>query len=245
MIHKILVSQPKPSTPKSPYYALAEKYKVEFVFKPFFTTESITTRQFRDQKVEILDHTAIVLTSRTAADFFFKMVGELRLTMPDTMKYFCSSEAVATYLQRYIQYRKRKIFFAENGQAAELETLIIKHPKERYFVPATEEIHKEELLNAMDAKGIKYTRSVLYRKVNNSFTPEEIAAFDLLVFFSPNGIQSLFDNSPGYVQGDQLISCFGEGTSRSAEAAGLKLAVSAPSPQFPSMAAAIESLLKK
>lgn len=242
-IQKILVSQPQPTAPKSPYFTLAEKYRLELDFKPFFITESVSAREFRDQKVEILDHTAIVLTSRSAVDFFFKMVGELRLTMPDGMKYFCGSEVVATYLQKYIVYRKRKIFFAEKGQTSELVHLILKHPKEKYFVPATEESHKDELLQAMDGKKIQYTRSVLYRKINQTFTKEEIGAYDMLVFFSPNGIDSLFENVPDYTQGDQLIGCFGDGTAKAIESRGLTLAVSAPSPEYPSMAAAIESLL--
>ncbi len=245
MIQKILVSQPQPTTPKSPYFTLAEKYNVQFEFKPFFVTEPITARQFRDQKVDILDHTAIVLTSRTAADYFFKMVGELRLSMPDTMKYFCSSEAVATYLQKYIVYRKRKIFFAETGQPGELEQLILKHPKEKYFVPATEERHKEELLQAMEDKRITYTRSILYKKVNQAFTKEEVESYDLIVFFSPNGIASLRENVPDYAQKQQHIACFGDGTAKAVEAAGLKLSVMAPTPEFPSMVAAIESLLSK
>lgn len=242
-IQKILVSQPQPTVPKSPYFTLAEKYQLELDFKPFFTTESVSAREFRDQKVEILDHTAIVLTSRTAVDFFFKMVGELRLTMPDTMKYFCGSEVVATYLQKYIVYRKRKIFFAEKGQTGELAQIILKHPKEKYFVPATEESHKDELLQAMESKNIAYTRSVLYRKINQTFTKEEIESYDMLVFFSPNGIDSLIENVPDYAQGEQLIGCFGDGTAKAVEAKGLKSAVAAPSPMFPSMAAAIESLL--
>ncbi len=242
-IKKILVSQPEPADPKSPYYSLAEKYGVEFTFKPFFKIEPVTAREFRDQKIDILSHSAIVMPSRTAVDHFFRMVQELRITMPDEMKYFCGSEAVAAYLQKYIVYRKRKIFFAPNGKSDELVQLVLKHPKEKYFVSVAEGF-KEDLFEAMDAKKISYSRTMLYRMVSQHFDSKEIRSFDLIVFFSPNGIASLYENVPNYKQGAQLLACFGKGTEKAMEEAGLTVAVAAPSPTFPSMVAAIESLLQ-
>lgn len=241
-IKRILVSQPRPADNKSPYYTLAQKYDLEITFKPFFKIEPVSVREFRDQKIEILDHTAIVLPSRTAVDHFFRMVRELRLTIPDEMKYFCSSEAVAVYLQKYITYRKRKIFFAPSGHSSELVQLVMKHPKESYFVSVAEGF-KEDLFEAMEAKKVKYSRTMLYRTVSQPFEKEEITSFDLLVFFSPNGISSLYKNVPDYEQGEQLIACFGSSTQKALEEEGLRIAVAAPTEKYPSMVAAIESLL--
>ena len=242
-IKRILVSQPEPTDPKSPYHQMSERYGLSLTFKPFFTIEPVTVREFRDQKINILDHTAIILSSRTVADHFFRMIHELRITMPDDMKYFCASEAVAVYLQKYITYRKRKIFSAPNGKSDELIQLVLKHPKENYFVPINEGF-KEDLFNALESKKIRYTRSILYRTKYQSFSPEEIASYDLLVFFSPNGVASLKSNIPDYEQGEQLISCFGKGTKKALEEENLKIAVAAPTPEYPSMIAAIESLLQ-
>ena len=243
-IQKILVSQPEPTNAKSPYFSLAENYHVSFDFKPFFRIEPVSVRDFRDQKINILDHTAIVLSSRTAVDHFFRLVKELRMTMPDDMKYFCSSEAVATYLQKYIVYRKRKIFFAPNGQSSELIQLIIKHPKECYFIPTTEG-HKGDMVLAMEAKGIKHTTTIIYTTVYRPFDEQEISSYDMIVFFSPNGLAALQNNIPDYKQGNQLIASFGHKTTKALEEAGLKISVAAPSDEFHSMPAAIESLLSK
>lgn len=243
-IKKLLVSQPAPSTGKSPYLNLSQQYDFEVVFKPFFSLQTVSTREFRDKKINILEHTAIIFTSRTAIDHFFRLCKELRLTMPDDMKYFCNSPAVASYLQKYIVYRKRKVFFAANGQLSEFHTILLKHNKERYLIPGIEGL-KESLVQVLDSKKIQYTTCVIYRSVPNPFSKEEIDSYDMIIFFSPNGVESLKANYPDYKQNDQKLACFGQATAKCLEAIGAELTVFAPSPEFPSMTAAVEDYLKK
>ena len=186
-IKKVLVSQPKPTSDKSPYYDIAEKYGVEIDFRPFIKVESLSAKEFRQQKVSILDHTAIVFTSRHAIDHFFTLCAELRVTIPETMKYFCTSEQIALYIQKYVQYRKRKVFFGATGKFNDLIPSIVKHNTEKYFVPMSD-VHTDEIKNALDAKKIQHTEAVMYRTVSNDFTPEEKFDYDMLLFFSPAGI---------------------------------------------------------
>lgn len=243
-IKRILVSQPAPVTGKSPYITLSEQYGFEVDFKPFFSIQTLGTREFRDQKVNILDHTAIIFTSRTAIDHFFKLTQELRLTMPEDMKYFCHSAAIASYLQKYIVYRKRKVFYHESGQAAQFHALLLKHNKETYFIPGIEGL-KEDIVAVLDSKKIPYSTSAIYRSVPNGFTKEEIDGYDLLIFFSPNGVTSLRSNYPEYKQNKQLLACFGEATASALRENGLEVNIEAPSPEFPSMTAALEHYIKK
>lgn len=243
-IKKLLVSQPAPSNGKSPYFNLADQYKFEVDFKQFFSIQTVSTREFRDQKVSILDHTAIIFTSRTAIDHFFHLCEELRITMPDDMKYFCSSSAVATYLQKYIVYRKRKVFFAENGQPQEMHKILLKHNKENYLIPGIEGL-KEDIVQVLDSKNIKHTTIAIYRSVPNEFSKEEIDAYDMIIFFSPNGVASLKKNYPDYKGGKQKLACFGEPTAEAIKELGAEVAVFAPTEEFPSMTAAVEDYLKK
>jgi len=243
-IKKLLVSQPKPATEKSPYFDIAEKYGLEINFRPFFTVEALTSKEFRQQKISILDHTAVIFTSRHAINHFFHLCEELRVVVPETMKYFCITEAIAVYLQKYIVYRKRKIFFGQTGKVEDLVTIITKHPKETYLVPVSD-VHKEDLLSLLEAKKINYTKAVMYRTVSNDFTADEKFDYDMLVFFSPSGIASLFKNFPNFDQKDIKIGCFGPTTAKAVTDAGLRLDVQAPTMEAPSMAAALELYLKK
>ena len=243
-IKKVLVSQPKPASEKSPYFDIAEKYGVEINFRPFIKVEPISAKEFRQQKISILDHTAVIFTARTAIDHFFHLCEELRVTIPETMKYFCMTEAIAVYLQKYIVYRKRKIFFGQTGKAEDLVAIIAKHAKEKYLVPLSD-VHKEDLLLMLEAKKINFTRAVMYRTVSNDFTAEEEFDYDMLVFFSPSGISSLLKNFPDFKQDDIKIGCFGPTTAKAVKEAGLRLDVEAPTAEAPSMTAALDLYLKK
>ena len=241
-IKKVLVSQPKPASDKSPYYDIAEKYGVEIDFRPFIKVESLSAKEFRQQKVSILDHTAIVFTSRHAIDHFFTLCGEMRVTIPETMKYFCTSEQVALYIQKYVQYRKRKVFFGATGKFNDLLPSIVKHNSEKYFVPMSD-VHTDEIKDALDAKKIQHTEAVMYRTVSNDFTPEEKFDYDMLLFFSPAGIQSLLKNFPEFDQKNIAIGCFGPATAKAVKDAGLRLDLEAPTVEAPSMTAALDKFI--
>lgn len=242
-IKKILVSQPKPSSDKSPYYDIASKYGVEIVFRPFIKVESVSAKEFRQQKVSILDHTAVVFTSRHAIDHFFHLCGELRVTIPETMKYFCVTESVALYIQKYVQYRKRKVFFGATGKIEDLLPSMIKHKGEKYLVPMSD-VHTDETKTLLDKAKLQYTETVMYRTVSNDFTPEEKFDYDMLIFFTPAGVAALKKNFPDFQQGDIAIGCFGPATAKAARDAGLRLDVEAPTAEAPSMTGALELFLK-
>ena len=241
-IKKVLVSQPKPSSDKSPYFDIAEKYGVEIVFRPFIKVEGVSAKEFRQQKVSILDHTAVVFTSRHAIDHFFTLCTELRVTIPETMKYFCTSEQIALYIQKYVQYRKRKVFFGATGKFADLMPSIVKHNSEKYLVPLSD-VHTDEIKNALDAKKIQHSEAVMYRTVSNDFTPEEKFDYDMLLFFSPAGIQSLLKNFPEFDQKEIAIGCFGPATAKAVKDAGLRLDLEAPTVEAPSMTAALDKFI--
>ena len=191
-----------------------------------------------------MDHTAVVFTARTAIDHFFHLCEELRVAIPETMKYFCMTEAIAVYLQKYIIYRKRKIFYGQNGKMDDLVTIITKHPKETYLIPVSD-VHKDDLISVLETKKINFKTAIMYRTVSNDFTPEEKFDYDMLVFFSPSGIASLLKNFPNFEQQDIKIGCFGPTTAKAVKDAGLRLDVEAPSTEAPSMTAALELYLKK
>ncbi|MBQ8593556.1 MAG: uroporphyrinogen-III synthase [Bacteroidaceae bacterium] len=243
-VKRILISQPKPASEKSPYYDIAQKYGIELVFRPFIKIESLSTKEFRQQKVSILDHTAIIFTSRHAIDHFFQLCADLRVTIPETMKYFFISESIALYLQKYVQYRKRKIFFGNSGKLDDLAQCIGKHKNEKYFVPLSD-VHTDEIKNMLDKLKVQHSEAVMYRTVSNDFTPEEKLDYDMLVFFSPSGIASLQKNFPDFEQGDIVIASFGPTTAKAVRDANLRLDIEAPSVQAPSMAAAIDLYLKE
>lgn len=244
-IKKILVSQPKPSSDKSPYFDIAARHGVEMVFRPFIKVEGLSAREFRQQKINITDFSAVIFTARTAIDHFFRLCEEMRLSIPDTMKYFCTTESIALYLQKYIVYRKRKIFHGETGKLADMLPSLTKHNKET-FLYAVSDVHKNDTnAEMLDKAKINYTKAVMYRTVSNDFTPDEPFDYDMLLFFSPAGIDSLLKNFPEFQQGDIQLGCFGASTAKAIEEAGLRLDLSAPSPKAPSITAALDLFLKE
>jgi uroporphyrinogen-III synthase len=242
-IRKILVSQPDPKTEKSPYHDIAEKFGVEIVFRPFIKIEAVNAKDFRAQKINILDHSAVVFTAKTAIDHFFRMSGEMRVQIPETMKYFCVTEAIAVYLQKYIVFRKRKIFFPASGRIEDMVTSIGKHNKETYLVPLSD-VHRDDLAKMLNDKKIKYNKAIMYRTVSNDFAADEPLDYDVLLFFSPSGISSLMKNFPDFEQKNIVIGTFGPTTTKAAIDAGLRVDITAPSPSMPSMTAALEQFLK-
>lgn len=243
-IKKVLVSQPKPASEKSPYFDIAEKYGVNIEFRPFIKVEGLSPKEFRQQKISIPEYTAVIFTARTAIDHFFKLCEGLRVTIPDTMKYFCVTESVALYLQKYIVYRKRKIFFGNSGKLDDLIPSLVKHSDEKYLFPVSD-VHNEEHTALLDKNKINYTKAIMYRTVSNDFTPDEKFDYDMLVFFSPSGINSLLKNFPNFDQKEIKIGCFGPTTAKAVRDAGLRLDVKAPRPEAPSMTAALELYFKE
>ena len=244
MIKKILVSQPKPSSDKSPYYDIAEKFGVELVFRPFIKVEGMTAKEFRTQKVNILDYTAVVFTSRHAIDHFFTLAKELRVAIPEDMKYFCVTETISLYIQKYVQYRKRKVFFGTTGKIDDLIPTMVKHKQEKYLIPMSD-VHNDSVSKMLDSKKLLHQECVMYRTVSNDFTPEEVKSFDydMLVFFSPSGIESLTKNFPDFKQGEIAIATFGPATAKAVKDAGLRLDLEAPSEKYPSMTSALQHFL--
>lgn len=217
---------------------------MEIDFRPFIKVESVTPKEFRQQKVSILDHTAIVFTSRHAIDHFFNLCTELRVTIPETMKYFCTSETVSLYIQKYVQYRKRKVFFGKTGKFIDLLPIIVKHPAEKYFIPMSD-VHNDEIKDLLDQSKIQHTEAVMYRTVSNDFTADEKFDYDMLVFFSPAGIQALKKNFPDFEQKEIAIGSFGPTTAKAVKDAGLRLDLEAPSAEAPSMPAALDMFIAK
>ncbi len=242
-IKTILVSQPKPEGEKSPYFDLAEKYKLKIDFRPFIHVEGVSVQEFRTQKIDFKEHTAVILTSKTAVDHFFRIAEEIRFEVPDTMKYFCISEAVALYLQKYVTYRKRKIFFGKQT-IEDLVEPIKKHKGEKFLLPCTDILRDKIPLTLEEAK-IPFTKAMLYRTVASDLSDLEDVYYDMLVFFSPGGIESLFKNFPDFKQNNTLIAAFGPTTANAVVKNNLRLDVHAPMPNAPSMTAAIENFIKE
>ncbi len=243
-VNKILVSQPKPSNDKSPYFEIADKYQIELQFRQLIKVERVSLKEFRQQRIGILDFTGIVMTSRTAVDNFFSLCEELKITMPETMKYFCISETVALYLQKYIVYRKRKIFFSQTGKIEGLNNAFTKHSKEKLLFPVPEE-HNAEVTKFLTEKKLNFTESVMYRTISNDFEPGETVNTDMIIFFSPIGVNALKKNFSNFQQGDMAIGCFGASTAKTIEEEGLRLDCFAPQPEYPSMTAALDAFLEE
>ena len=243
-IKKVLVSQPKPASEKSPYYDIAEKYGVKIDFRPFIKVESVSAKEVRQQKVTLTDFTAVLFTSRHAIDHFFHLASEMRITIPETMKYFCVTEQIALYIQKYVQYRKRKIFFGATGKVDDLIPSILKHKTENFLVPVSD-VHNDDLKNLLDKNKIQHQEVVMYRTVSNDFTPEEEFDYDMLVFFSPAGVASLKKNFPDFDQSEIKIGTFGTTTAQAVRDAGLRLDLEAPTVKAPSMTAALEMFIKE
>ena len=236
------MSQPKPTSEKSPYYDIAEKHGVEIVFRPFIKVESLTPKDFRQQKISILEHTAIVFNSRHAIDHFFNLCSELRVTIPETMKYFCVSETISLYIQKYTQYRKRKIFFGPSGKFEDLVPIMMRHKAEKYFVPMSD-VHNDDIKKALDQCKLQHHEAVMYRSVSNDFAKDEAFDYDMLIFFSPAGVASLQKNFPDFKQGDMKIGTFGATTAQAVRDAGLRLDLEAPTAKAPSMTAALDMFI--
>lgn len=240
-IKTILVSQPEPKNDKSPYAELAEKKGLKIDFRPFIEVKGVSVKDFRQERVDILAHTGVIFTSRTAVDNYFRISEEMRLTIPDTMKYFCISEATAYYLQKYIVYRKRKIFYG-NGTFADLMEVIKKHKDEKFLVPLSD-THKEEIPKKLEQAKIKYTKTIMYRTVSANLSDLADVNYDMLVFYSPSGIKSLFENFPDFKQNNTQIATFGPKTAKAVKDVGLKVNVKAPTKEAPSMTMAIEQFI--
>lgn len=222
MIKKILVSQPAPSSEKSPYFDLEKRLDIQFTFKPFIKVEGLSVREFRDQRVNILDHTAVVFNSLNAIDHFFTLAKDLRIALPEDMKYFGISEKIILYIQKYVQYRKRKVFFGTSGRWPELITVMAKHKTEKYLIPLSD-VHTGEVATMLDAKKLKHTECTMYRTVATEFEPDEYKNYDMILLFTPAGVMSLKQNFPNFEQGDIRLACFGDATAKAIEDAGLRV----------------------
>ena len=237
------MSQPKPEGEKSPYFDLATKYKLKIDFRPFIMVESVDAKDFRSQRVNLSEQTAIILTSKVAVDHFFRIAKETRFEVPDTMKYFCISEAIALYLQKYVSYRKRKIFYGKQT-ILELTELMKKHKGEKYLLPCTD-ILRDNIPSTLEEQGIPFSKVILYRTVASDLSDLEDVYYDILVFFSPGGIKSLFVNFPDFKQNNTAIAAFGPTTASAVINHDLRLDVHAPHPKAPSMVAALELFIKE
>jgi|TARA_B100000795_G_C22806559_1_gene445295 uroporphyrinogen-III synthase len=242
VIKSILVSQPKPENNKSPYFDLAEKHDLKVDFKSFIHVDGVDSKEFRTQKINLSEFSAVILTSRNAIDHFFRICKETRHTVPDTLKYFCVSEAIALYLQKYVAYRKRKIFHGRQ-RFTELMDLIKKHNKETFLLPSSD-ILKAVIPEQLEEASINYTRAIIYRTVVSDLSDLKNVTYDCLVFYSPAGIESLYKNFPTFKQNDTNIAVFGETTKKAAEFQGLKVNIGAPAPNAPSMTGAIGLFIK-
>jgi len=246
-IKKILISQPKPETEKSPYFELARKYQIEMEFFPFIRLEPIPSKEFRKQKIEIQNYTAVVFTSRNAIDHFFRTCEEMKISVSQDTKYFCITEAVALYLQKFILYRKRKVFYGADGTNKSMFDVINKHKEnEKFLYPCSENQQDNEIVNWLKNNKCEFATPFMYRTISNDIKPVlDEKEFDVICFFTPSGVKSLFDNFPKYKQNGTIIGAFGNNTSKAVEDAGLTLEIKAPQPQAPSMVAALEQYLSK
>ncbi|MBN4085023.1 uroporphyrinogen-III synthase [Flavobacteriaceae bacterium AH-315-B10] len=242
-VKTILVSQPEPKVENSPYFDLQQKQKVKIDFRPFIHVEGVASKEIRLQKVDLNNYTAIILTSRNAVDHFFRVAEEMRFKVPDTMKYFCQSEAVAFYLQKYVVYRKRKIYVGKRT-FSELSPLIKKYKDEAFLLPSTDKL-KPEVPNILDDLGVNWKKATFYKTVISDLSDLANIYYDILVFFSPSGIDSLFHNFPDFEQNETRIAVFGKTTIKAVESRSLRVDIAAPTPETPSMTMALEKYIEK
>ena len=242
-VKTILVSQPEPKIENSPYFDLIERQKVKIDFRPFIHVEGVPCKEVRSQKIDLGEFSAIILTSRNAVDHFFRISKEMRFTVPDSMKYFCQSEAVAYYLQKYVVYRKRKIYVGKRT-FQELTPLIKKYKNEKFLLPSSDKL-KPSVPETMDDLGVNWTQSTFYRTVVSDLSDLRDVYYDILVFFSPSGIKSLLENFPDFEQNDTRIAVFGNTTIKAATDNGLRVDIKAPTPETPSMTMALERYIKE
>ena len=239
----ILVSQPEPKLENSPYAKLIEKEKLTVDFRPFIHVEGVDSKTVRQQKIDLSKFTAIILTSRNAIDHYFRLAEEMRFKVPDTMKYFCQSEAVAFYLQKYVVYRKRKIYVGKR-LFSDLAPLLKKHKTETYLLPSSD-VLKPDVPKTLDELGVNWTRGIFYKTVISDLSDLADVYYDILVFFSPSGIESLFTNFPDFKQNNTRIAAFGNTTIKAAEEKGLVVNIKAPTPETPSMTMALQKYLSE
>ncbi len=242
-VKSILVSQPKPTDERSPYFQLAEKYNIKIDFRPFIKVEPVSIKEFRKQKIDILKHTAVIFTSRNAIDHFFSICQELKVEMPADMKYFCISDQTAHYLQKYIVIRKRKLFVG-GRTASDLFDYFKKHKGEKYLFPCSD-IRKEDIPDFLNKQNITYTEAIIYHTVAADLSDLKDIKYDILAFFSPSGIKSLFHNFPDFEQNNTRIAAFGPTTAQAVREKDLILDIEAPLPNAPSMTGALELYIKK
>jgi uroporphyrinogen-III synthase len=243
-VKSVLVSQPKPENDKNPFVELGRKFNVDMEFRQFIKVEGMSAMDFRSQRIDILAHHAVILTSKLSVDHYFRMCNEMRITVPETMKYFCINEQTAYYLQKYIQYRKRKIFFG-HGTIIDLVDVIKKNRDEQFLLPVSD-VHKEQIVDFLDELHITYTKGIFYRTVSADLSDiKNLAEFDVLVFFTPAGIKSLKQNFPNFKQGGTRIGAFGHATAQTVKQLGYRLDIFAPNPQNPSMSSALEAYIKE
>lgn len=242
-VKTILVSQPAPKAENSPYIELSEKQKVKIDFRPFIHVEGVPAKEVRAQKIDLKKYTAIILTSRNAVDHFFRLAEEMRFTVPDDLKYFCESEAIAFYLQKYVVYRKRKIYVGEKT-FGDLIKLIKKYKDEKFLLPSSDKLNDSipQLLNEIN---VTWDRGIFYRTVTSDLSDLTDVFYDILVFFSPSGIDSLFKNFPNFKQNETRIAAFGDTTIKAATDAGLKINIPAPTPETPSMTMALDRYISE
>lgn len=242
-VKTILVSQPEPKIENSPYFDLQEKQRVKIDFRPFIHVEGVSAKEIRHQKIDLGDYTAIILTSRNAVDHFFRIAEEMRFKVPDSMKYFCQSEAVAYYLQKYVVYRKRKIYVGKRT-FVELSPLIKKYKDEKFLLPNTDKVKPAvpEILNGL---GVDWKQATFYKTVVSDLSDLANVSYDVLVFFSPSGIESLFQNFPDFKQNETRIAVFGNTTIKAVEDKGLRVDIAAPTPETPSMTMALQKYIEK
>ncbi|MGI9531129.1 uroporphyrinogen-III synthase [Lutimonas sp.] len=242
-VKTILVSQPAPKAAQSPYFDLMNKQKVKIDFRSFIHVEGETSREVRNQKIDFLSFSAVIFTSRNAVDHYFRLADEMRVVIPDDMKYFCLSEAVAYYLQKYVVYRKRKIYVGTRT-FDDLMPLIKKHKAEKFLLPSSDKV-KQTMIDKMNSLKVEWKRAILFKTVISDLSDLENVFYDVLVFFSPSGIKSLFENFPSFKQNNTRIAVFGNSTVKAAEEAGLKIDIAAPSKETPSMTMALEKYIKE
>jgi uroporphyrinogen-III synthase len=244
-IRKILITQPRPETEKSPYFELAKRFEVELDFHPFIRLEGISAKDFRKQKIDIASFSAVIFTSRNAIDHFFRMCEEMKVNVSQDTKYFCITEAVALYLQKFILYRKRKVFYGADGTNKSMFDVINKHKEnERFLYPCSENQQDNEIVGWLKANNCGYATPFMYRTASTDVKEILVSnEYDIICFFTPSGVRSLFDNIPMFQQNGTKIGAFGSNTSKAVEEAGLTLAIKAPQPQTPSMVAALEQYL--
>jgi len=243
-IKQILISQPEPTEPeKSPYFQLIKKFGVQIDYRKFFKIERLKAREFREQKIYLEEYSAIIFTSKLAIDHFFSMCKDLRYSPPITLKYFCLTEAIALYLQKYIQFRKRKIFFCNNN-FDELKDTMSKHEGEKYVYPCSDE-HNDCLPNYLISNNFNVTKAVFFRPVKENLKDLDITKYDMIVLFSPAGVRSIKDNFPQFEQGETIFAGFGDSTAQALLEHGFKQDINAPTDEFPSMLMAIENFLVK